>query len=423
MTASLSAFKKHLTGDPMRTVMAALNLSLFMTAFLLESPEKVLAGFWTIQLAPCGLITDYMALAGPGAAFFNAGCVMLVGFLLTLVLRLRYTGGTVASLSLMAGFALFGKNALNILPILAGVWLYARYQREKMSRYIYIALFGTCLGPVVSEFAVYAPLPLPLRLIGAVGAGLFIGFILPPIASYTLRIHQGYNLYNIGFAAGIVGLMVMSLSKSIGYAPNTPLLWATGYNVPMAIYLTVVFGAMLAVGFLCNGHKLRGLWRITRHSGRSVADFVAMDGFAVTLMNMGLVGLFSTAYMLAIEGDLNGPTLGGIFTVMGFGAFGKHLKNITPVMLGVVLGSFFKVWTMTTPSVQIAALFCTALAPIAGEYGFIWGLAAGLIHSSVVLCVGALHGGLNLYNNGFSAGLVCIILIPLIEVFQKEKGI
>lgn len=41
----------------------------------------------------------------------------------------------------------------------------------------------------------------------------------------------------------------------------------------------------------------------------------------------------------------------------------------------------------------------------------------------VVLCVGALHGGLNLYNNGFSAGLVCIILIPLIEVFQKEKGI
>lgn len=64
MTASLSAFKKHLTGDPMRTVMAALNLSLFMTAFLLESPEKVLAGFWTIQLAPCGLITDYMALAG-----------------------------------------------------------------------------------------------------------------------------------------------------------------------------------------------------------------------------------------------------------------------------------------------------------------------------------------------------------------------
>ena len=423
MTASLSAFKKHLTGDPMRTVMAALNLSLFMTAFLLESPEKVLAGFWTIQLAPCGLITDYMALAGPGAAFFNAGCVMLVGFLLTLVLRLRYTGGTVASLSLMAGFALFGKNALNILPILAGVWLYARYQREKMSRYIYIALFGTCLGPVVSEFAVYAPLPLPLRLIGAVGAGLFIGFILPPIASYTLRIHQGYNLYNIGFAAGIVGLMVMSLSKSIGYAPNTPLLWATGYNVPMAIYLTVVFGAMLAVGFLCNGHKLRGLWRITRHSGRSVADFVVMDGFAVTLMNMGLVGLFSTAYMLAIGGDLNGPTLGGIFTVMGFGAFGKHLKNITPVMLGVVLGSFFKVWTMTTPSVQIAALFCTALAPIAGEYGFIWGLAAGLIHSSVVLCVGALHGGLNLYNNGFSAGLVCIILIPLIEVFQKEKGI
>ena len=419
----LSLNSTRLTGDPMRTVMAALNLSLFMTAFLLESPEKVLGGFWTIQLAPCGLITDYMALATPGAAFFNAGCVMLVGILLTLALRLHYTGGTVASLSLMAGFALFGKNVVNILPILAGVWLYARSQGEKLSRYIYIALFGTCLGPVVSEFAVYAPLPLPLRLAGAVGAGLFIGFILPPIASYTLRIHQGYNLYNVGFAAGIVGLMVMSFSKSIGYSPNAPLIWGTGYNFPMAVYLSVIFGLMLAAGFVCNGRSFRGLWRITRHPGRSVADFVAMDGFAVTLMNMGLVGLFATAYMLVIGGDLNGPTIGGIFTVMGFGAFGKHLRNITPVMLGVVLGSFIKVWTMTTPSVQIAALFCTALAPIAGQYGVLWGLAAGMIHSSVVLCVGTLHGGLNLYNNGFSAGLVCIILIPLIEVFQKEKGI
>ncbi len=407
--------------NPMLAVMAVLDLSLFVFAFLLQPPLQVLQGFVQIVLAPCGLITDYFALAGAGAAFFNAGVVMLIGIVITLILKLHYTGATVSSLSLMAGFALFGKNALNILPILLGVYLYSLYQRESFSKYVYMAFFGTCLGPVVSEFAAYLPFALPVRLGLAILAGVLIGFILPPIGSYTLRIHQGYNLYNMGFAAGLVGLLVMAFTKSMGYVPDTPTVWGTGYNLPMAVYLFVLFFAMVLLGFVLNGCTFRDLLRITRHTGRSVADFVTMDGFPVTLMNMGLVGAAATLYILLIGGDLNGPTIGGIFTVMGFGAFGKHLKNILPIMLGVVLGSFIKIWSLTDPSIQIASLFCTALAPIAGQFGFFWGVLAGLMHSSIVLCTGVLHGGLNLYNNGFAAGMVCIILIPLIEVFKKEK--
>ena len=60
------------------------------------------------------------------------------------------------------------------------------------------------------------------------------------------------------------------------------------------------------------------------------------------------------------------------------------------------------------------------LAPIAGQFGWGWGMLAGAIHASVVLNTGFLHGGLNLYNNGFSAGLVCIVLVPLIESLRKE---
>ena len=45
--------------------------------------------------------------------------------------------------------------------------------------------------------------------------------------------------------------------------------------------------------------------------------------------------------ILATGGDLNGPTLGGILTIMGFSAFGKHARNITPIMLGVVIGGAF----------------------------------------------------------------------------------
>jgi hypothetical protein len=122
-----------------------------------------------------------------------------------------------------------------------------------------------------------------------------------------------------------------------------------------------------------------------------------------------------------IKGDLNGPTIGGIFTVVGFGAFGKHPKNVWPIFAGVWLGSVTKVWGANDPAIQLAALFGTTLAPIAGEFGPVIGIITGFIHSSVVLNVGVLHGGMNLYNNGFAGGIVAAMMIPLINAFGRRK--
>ncbi len=159
---------------------------------------------------------------------------------------------------------------------------------------------------------------------------------------------------------------------------------------------------------------------IIRHSGRAVADFVHHDGYPIVMMNMGIIGAVATIYVLLVGGELNGPTVGGILTVCGFGGFGKHLRNITPIILGVVLTSFWTVWKLNDPAVLLAALFATGLAPVAGQFGWLWGIVAGSAHACVVLNVSFLHGGLNLYNNGFSAGLVCIVLVPLIEALKRE---
>jgi len=35
------------------------------------------------------------------------------------------------------------------------------------------------------------------------------------------------------------------------------------------------------------------------------------------------------------------------------------------------------------------------------------------------VCTSSLYGGLNLYNNGFSTGLVAIVLVPVLESFIK----
>ena len=39
---------------------------------------------------------------------------------------------------------------------------------------------------------------------------------------------------------------------------------------------------------------------------------------------------------------------------------------------------------------------------------------------SIVQNTSYLYGGLNLYNNGFTAGITCIIMIPLIEALKTE---
>jgi hypothetical protein len=158
--------------------------------------------------------------------------------------------------------------------------------------------------------------------------------------------------------------------------------------------------------------------RLLHQTGQAPDDFVAQFGMGSTLVNMGLSGAVGLLYILIIDGDLNGPVLGAIFAIVGFAAFGKHPKNIVPIMLGVFLGSIAKPWGASDPSMQLIALFGTTLAPIAGRFGWHWGVLAGFVHSSVALSVGALHAGFNLYNNGFAAGLVASVLFPVIMAIR-----
>ena len=75
---------------------------------------------------------------------------------------------------------------------------------------------------------------------------------------------------------------------------------------------------------------------------------------------------------------------------------------------------------LTGPGTLLATLLCTGLAPIAGQFGWRWGMAAGFVHMAIVQHTSILHGGMNLYNNGFAAGLTCILVIPVIEALKKE---
>jgi len=331
------------------------------------------------------------------------------------------TGASVACLFLVLGFGLFGKNLLNIWSIVAGVYLYARFKGEPFSAHVNTAFFGAALAPVFSEILFSTSLSLEFRVPLAIATSLVIGFILAPAAAQLFKAHMGYSLYNMGFTAGIVGTLVVATYKSYGFIPDPVMIWTAGNNALLGGFIALVFASMIALGFYIDRSLPSGLKQIMAEAGQAPSDFIALAGFGATLANMGLAGGVGLAYVLLVGGDLNGPVIGAILTIVGFAAFGKHPRNIVPIMLGVFLGSLFKPFGAADPSILLAALFGTTLAPIAGRFGWHWGVVAGLVHSSAALSVGSLHAGLNLYNNGFAAGLVAAVLVPVILAVKGRR--
>ena len=214
-------------------------------------------------------------------------------------------------------------------------------------------------------------------------------------------------------------MLITSLLRSFGFVIEPQQVLSTKYDLFLKIFFFIIFILLIILGYFINNKSFKGYKKILKFSGRLVTDFTQLKGYGITYINMGIMGIVSLAYAISLGGILNGPIVGALLTVVGFGAFGKHLRNALPIMIGVALGAFIKIWDIDSTAVILAGLFGTTLAPIAGEFGPIIGFIAGFLHLSVVMNVGGVHGGINLYNNGFAGGFVAAILVPIIDAFKK----
>ena len=411
------------TRERMLAILALFPLAFIAVAFVLEPPAALFDGLLAILRSRDTLTTDYMGLGGIGAALLNAGLLTLAALAVYWRSGAVIGGAAVACLWLVLGFGLFGKNLLNVWGIVFGVALYARYRRESFAKHVNTAFFGAALAPIFSEILFSSALTLSTSLLLALATTLALGFVLAPAAAHLFRAHEGHSLYNMGFVAGLLGTLTVAIYKSYGFVPDPVFIWTRGHNGLLGTLLVLMFCAMAVIGVLLDPQAAQRELRLMRRSGRAPTDFVALFGYGPALLNMALTGLMGTAYVLAVGSDLNGPTIGAILCIVGFSAFGKHPRNIVWIMLGVFLASITKDWNASAPSAVLAALFGTTLAPIAGRFGWHWGIVAGFVHSSVAQTVGQLHGGLVLYNNGFAAGLVAAVLLPVILALRRRDDV
>ena len=223
--------------------------------FIFNPLEQVFKGYVNIIKSPSILITDYVYVGGLGATFFNVASILLINLFLVKRLKIRMTGPVYAGLVMICGFSFFGKNIFNTLPIYFGIFLFSIFKRLPFKSFIITILFSTGISPIVSYcffgfgFEYYIGIPLGIIV------GVIVGFVLPAISSHTIIFHEGYNLYNTGFALGIISLVFYAVFKYCGL--EVILASDYDYTTTNVFYLILPIMSFISIGVaFINDYKV-----------------------------------------------------------------------------------------------------------------------------------------------------------------------
>ena len=410
-------------------VMAVVSTVFLVLAFVMDHPNDVFGGFMRIIQSRSILFTDYVAIGGIGAALLNVSIVGFVTVISFIIKGIKPCGANIMAFWLTIGFSFFGKNVFNMIPLTFGVWLYAKFRKSSFAEHYIAALLVATLSPAISEIAFLGMFNRVLEIIVGILLGFLIGFIFPIMSYLSIRMHSGFNLYNMGFAGGLIAMIIASIMKNMGLNIVRGNHWSTGNNFFFAVLLYSFSGLMFIAELLSDlaakktiqmiKRDIKEFVKIHEHSGKLSTDFYNLHGKSV-YVNMAVLCSFATTVVLVLGADLNGPTIAGILTMTGFGSFGKHIKNVAPVVAGAIAAVYLNRWEPAAPPNILAILFSSGLAPIAGAFGPVWGIIAGFLHVNIAGFIGDINGGLNLYNNGFAASFVAMFLLPIINIFKPD---
>ena len=413
-----------------------------IAAFCMPDRAQILSGFGKILTGTCKISTNYFELGGFAATFLNMGLVGLFCTILCCLPGAKPNNVTTLGVLLTVGFGSWGINPLNMIPTILGVCLFCLVKKEKLGAMSNAMMYSTGIAPLISDLLFRYPGTeyIGFNWIGmgiALFVGLIIGFFLPAGLAHAPNIHKGFDHYSaavpIGFTAFFLRTVLYNviLGWKIGDLGQLSTLAAadTASWTIINIFCGVVFGLCIVFALLM-GCKPKDYWQLLKDSGHGVS-FTTKYGNAPFLMNAGVFGLFILLYFNLTGGPATGMTFGIIFCMLATCNSGSHPGNVWPIMVGYVLTSMVFGWlyqgegdfalTVGNQSIMIGLCYANGMSPISGKYGFGAGVLAGGLHYLLVTAVPDLHGGFCLYNGGFTAALICLLLVPQLEKFCKTK--
>lgn len=154
--------------------------------------------------SPCDFIGKYDNFA----ILFNMGLVGLMGMAYLSIIKANINGINLGGVLAICAFSVYGVNPKNVYPIFIGVFLaglVGQYTINSESVVI-AALFGTTLAPIAGY---YGP-----------AAGIIAGFLHLSLVSKTGLLHDGFHLYNNGFASGLIAALLYPVFESIKLKKN-----------------------------------------------------------------------------------------------------------------------------------------------------------------------------------------------------------
>ena len=413
-----------------------------------------------ILTSPSKLVTDYFALGGLGSTLFNAAICGLFTNLIVYLSRAKANATILAGYMLVVAHCFYGLNFLNMWPPFFGIILYCGIMKKKVSENIHIAFFSTALAPFVSElcfrYAIenYNSSVINVNWVGvalSLVCGLAIGFVIPALLPGTSAMHHGYSLYKAGLAIGILGIFLNAFMYStlgVDKPLNTPIVNEGYYALPygyrgfMNLLFIILFSITFIVGFVLNKKSIHGYRDLLQCTGHGT-DFTDKFGMPVCMINIAIYGFTMLAYLnlvfilpsifpgLPTGVGFTGATAGVIFAALTFATDGQHTKNVFPIVVGYItlfvlvvfickIAKFDIPWTLSTQEYINGLAFATGLCPIAGKYGFRYGVLAGFMSAVICTVTAEMHGGFVLYNGGFTAGLTALVIIPILDFYNVK---
>ena len=426
-------------GDFLKLFFAFFSAAFLIASVFMPDRGQMFSGLWQILSQPSKLTSNYFAIGGYAATFLNMGLVGLISLALFVVFKGTPNNASTLAFILTLGFGSWGINILNIWATIFGVMLYGLVKKEKFGSLVNAMLFSTGIAPLITDLMIRYP---NAEVVGfnAVGillsllVGAVIGFFLPAGLANSPKVHKGFDLYSAALPIGMTAFFLnATLFKTLGVdlpAGADAAQLQVASQATVNIFCLILFGLCVAFAFAL-GCKPRDYWRLLSDPAL-VTNFSSTYGNATFLMNVGMFGLFILAYYNLIGASFNGVTFGIIFCMLSTCNSGSHPGNVWPIMLGYVVASTVCGWlsvlaggtftlAINAQAICVGLCYANGLSPIADKYGWRYGFIAAIMHYLLVTSVPNLHGGFCLYNGGFTAALICIILVPELERFAKTK--
>ena len=413
------------------------SMSFLVAACLMPDRSDMQAGLWRILNSPTKAATNFFDVGGYSATFLNMGLVGLICTgLYNIPGRQANNAATLVTL-LTVGFGSWGIHILNIWPTILGVALHCVVKHEKLGSRTNAMLFSTGLAPFISELMVRYPNPEviglhPTGVALALIIGISVGYFLPAGLDNSPKIHKGFALYSAALPIGMTAFLLNGfLYKAMGVPVPEAVSDLSVMDPVICNTFCIVLFSCFILGALFMGcspmHYIKAIL-----SPQHVVHFGGAFGNAAMLMNAGVFGFFILGYFNLVGAEFNGIVFGSVFCMLSTCNSGSHPLNAIPIMLGYAAASqFFQAMTpfsggeftqyIHTQSLIVGICYANGLSPIAHEYGWRYGILVAAMHFCMVTTTPQLHGGMCLYNGGFTAALVCLLILPGMEKHFRTK--